>query len=231
MKTINVLPAIAGLVCILFAQRGAADATCDPISKYTTEWFLANTKPQYRASSFDSSAVFYSSGLSDRAKQFARQRGKVTIWDVWPCENYWIKGTRGNPLSCIMGNYRDEMKYFENMSRAFAMKAHNIATVLHRDIYNPPMNTIWGRIELPVLQAAGNPGGVVDYITALDAEDTDRWRMLWARLDPSRLVEETQAVYQKIMSPRSLEDSEANIEKRGSFDACPIRVDSNHPLY
>jgi len=55
--------------------------------------------------------------------------------------------------------------------------------------------------------------------------------MLWARLDPSRLVEETQAVYQKIMSPRSLEDSEGDIEKRGSFDACPIRVDSNHPLY
>jgi len=97
MKTFSVLPAIAGLVCILLAQRGAADATCDPISKYTTEvryigpelqvvtdmsmkWFLANTKPQYRTSSFDSSAVFYSSGLSDRAKQFARQRGKVTIW-------------------------------------------------------------------------------------------------------------------------------------------------------
>jgi hypothetical protein len=88
------------------------------------------------------------------------------IQDVWPCENYWIKGTRANPLSCIMGNYRDEMKYFENMSRAFAMKAHKVATVLHRDIYNPPMNTIWGRIEFPVLQAAGNPG-VVDHVSSI----------------------------------------------------------------
>ena len=64
-----------------------------------------------------------------------------------------------------MENYSDEMKYFENMSRAFAMKANKIATVLHRDIYNPPKNTIWGRIELPVLQAASNPGGVVDYVS------------------------------------------------------------------
>ena len=47
------------------------------------------------------------------------------------------------------------------------MKAHKIATVLHRDIYNPPKNTIWGRIELPVLQAAGNPGGVVDYVSTV----------------------------------------------------------------
>jgi len=62
-----------------------------------------------------------------------------------------------------MENYSDEMEYFENMSEAFAMKAHKIATVLHRNIENPPMNTIWGGVELPVLQAADNPGGVVDY--------------------------------------------------------------------
>ena len=59
--------------------------------------------------------------------------------------------------------------------------------------------------------------------------------MLWDRFDSSRLVEETQALYnmvhQKIMSPRSLDDSEGEIEKRGGFDTCPIRVDSNHPLY
>ena len=66
-----------------------------------------------------------------------------------------------------MENLSDEMTYFENMSRAFAMKAHNIATVLHRKIDNPPTNGIWGRIELPVLQAAGNPGGIVDYVSTV----------------------------------------------------------------
>jgi hypothetical protein len=66
-----------------------------------------------------------------------------------------------------MQSFEDEMTYFENMSRAFAMKAHNIATVLHRELDNPPTNGIWGRIELPVLQAAGNPGGMVDYVRTI----------------------------------------------------------------
>ena len=64
-----------------------------------------------------------------------------------------------------MSNFKDEMTYFENMSRAFAMKAHHIASVMHRNIEDPPMSTIWGRIELPVLQAASNPGGVVDWVS------------------------------------------------------------------
>jgi hypothetical protein len=60
-----------------------------------------------------------------------------------------------------MSSYEDEMTYFENMSRAFAMKAHNIASVLHRNIEEPPLSTIWGRIELPTLQA----GGMVDWVS------------------------------------------------------------------
>jgi len=64
-----------------------------------------------------------------------------------------------------MSDMNQEMIYFENMSRAFAMKAANVAAVMHRDINNPPMSTIWGRVELPVLQAAGKPWGTVDYVS------------------------------------------------------------------
>jgi hypothetical protein len=64
-----------------------------------------------------------------------------------------------------MSSFEDEMTYFENMSRAFAMKAHNIASVLHRNIEQPPLSTIWGRIELPTLQA----GGVVDWVSTAAA--------------------------------------------------------------
>lgn len=64
-----------------------------------------------------------------------------------------------------MEKAEDQMTYFENMSQAFAMKAHNIATVLHSNIDNPPTDGIWGRKELPVLQAVGNPGGIVDYVS------------------------------------------------------------------
>lgn len=141
--------------------------------------------------SFDSTALFYTQGLSEKAKQFARQaiNNKITIWvshrdsftqrrclrkfslwlilpqDVWPCESYFIIGTRQNPLSCIMSDVQQEMTYFENMSRAFAMKAANVAAVMHRDINNPPMSTIWGRVELPVLQKASKPWGTVDYVS------------------------------------------------------------------
>jgi hypothetical protein len=65
-----------------------------------------------------------------------------------------------------MANLDTQMTYFENMSRAFAMKAHRVASVMHSDIYNPPAEGIWGRIEWPVLKA-GNPGGVVDFVSYL----------------------------------------------------------------
>jgi hypothetical protein len=55
-----------------------------------------------------------------------------------------------------MRNPKDEKTYFENMSRAFAMKAHHVATVMHEDIYNPPMDRIWGTVEWPALTASGN---------------------------------------------------------------------------
>jgi hypothetical protein len=53
------------------------------------------------------------------------------------------------------------------MSRAFAMKAHKVATVMHEDIYNPPMDRIWGKVEWPILKASGNPGGIVDYVSTV----------------------------------------------------------------
>jgi len=135
-----------------------------------------------------------------------------------------IKVTRQNPLRCIMSNFDDEMTYFENMSRAFAMKAHSIASVMHRNIENPPIDTIWGRIELPVLQAAGNPGGVVDYIAAIDAED-GRTIISWIRNLPGRIMDGTEAILQRVMQPRDLEEREV------ASDACPVGVDSSHPLW
>jgi hypothetical protein len=105
MKFSSVLSVFAALIAIVGPVYGG-DTICDPISKYTTEvcrildvfellltvemqWFLANTKPEWRTRSFDSTALFYSSGLSARAKEFARQANKVTIWvrliPISPC--------------------------------------------------------------------------------------------------------------------------------------------------
>lgn len=111
------------------------------------------------------------------------------------------------------------------------MKAHNIALVMHRNIEDPPMSTIWGRIELPVLQA-GNPGGVVDYITAVDAEDINRWKVAWRRIIPvGRLIDDAEMFVQKALFARELEGSAEGMEKRDGFDACPVSVDESHPLW
>jgi hypothetical protein len=74
-----------------------------------------------------------------------------------------------------MSSFEDEMTYFENMSRAFATKAHTIASVLHRNIEEPPLSTIWGRIELPTLQA----GGMVDWVSLSEFPLPHIWSIRW----------------------------------------------------
>ncbi|KAH6668964.1 hypothetical protein B0J14DRAFT_657972 [Halenospora varia] len=222
---------LAGFTAV--AQPVSAATECDPISKYSTEWFLENTKPEWRFTSFDSTALFYTQGLSQRARQFARQasNNKITIWEVWPCENYFIKMTRQNPLYCIMSDVEQEMTYFENMSRAFAMKASRLASVMHRDIENPPMSTIWGRVELPILQANTNPWGTVDYITAIDAEDVQRRKIEWIRHFSANLYENADSILQKILHARD-EEVPSTLGNRDEGEACPmITIDDGHPLW
>jgi len=50
------------------------------ITNLELKWFLANTKPEWRTKTFDTTALFYTAGLSARAKQIARHVNKVTIW-------------------------------------------------------------------------------------------------------------------------------------------------------
>jgi len=206
----------------------AEEPLCDPISKYTTEWFLTNTRPEWRANSIDSTALFYTAGLSARAKHFARRFNKVTIWEVWPCENYFIKETRQNPLRCIMSSLEEQMIYFENMSRAFAIKAYKMVSVMHRDIAEPPLSSIWGRIELPTLQA----GQTVDLITAIEAQDINRQRIEWIRNLPAMTKEEVESMYQRFLHARDNEyGSEDTAKRDNDFEACPIELDSTHPLW
>jgi len=191
---------------------------CDSISKYSVEWFEQNTKPEWRLTSLESNALFYSQGLSAKAKQFARQAAKVTIWDIWPCENYQNHQTRNNPLWCIMSDPKQEKTYFENMSAAFARKAVKIATVIHMDINNPPISGIWKRIEFEVLKRSG----LIDQIIAIDAKDAGNQKIEWpfdVMLDSA----------QKILYGRD-EDVAEDLEKRWG-GVCPlIKVDSKHPL-
>jgi len=77
---------------------------------------------------------------------------------MWGCESYLAYNkwhTRINPLRCIMSKKDEQLIYFENMSRATAIIATGIPTVMHRDIMEYPTNTIWGRVEKPALISGG----------------------------------------------------------------------------
>jgi len=108
------------------------------------------------------------------------------------------------------------------------MKAHNVVWAMHRNIDNPPMSTIWGRVELPILQ---DSRGMVDWITAIDAEDVGKRRISWMR-HVQMIQEEAEAVMQRILFAREEERGEVDgrIEER-EVGSCELRVDSSHPLY
>lgn len=84
---------------------------------------------------------------------------------MFPCELYNIKLTRTNRLRCIMSSKDDELRYFQEMSRAVAMRASGTAKVMHRNIFNFPQGGIYKRIELPAMQNRNNPGARVKLVS------------------------------------------------------------------
>jgi transcription elongation GreA/GreB family factor len=68
-------------------------------------------------------------------------------------------------------------------------------------------------------------------ITAIDAEDIGYRKIAWIRNLPGRLRAETESIIQRILQARDVEDAAENIEKRAASDACPMGVDSSHPLW
>ncbi|MBE7182197.1 MAG: hypothetical protein INR71_13510, partial [Terriglobus roseus] len=89
--------------------------------------------------------------MAQQATPLQPQANDETEQDVWPCHFYDHRPEPSNPLRCIHADRATQLRYFENMSRAFATKATAFARVLHRaaDYADPPLDGIWGRVELP----------------------------------------------------------------------------------
>lgn len=138
---------------VLYADEN--NAKCDSIDTYTTEWFLANTLPDYRRE-LHNKALFYTRGTSRTARDLAgRSHGEyVTIWEIWPCWLYDDRQETDNRLSCIHRDHALRRTFYENMSRAFARMARASATVMHQsaDYAMPSQDGIWARVELPTIQ-------------------------------------------------------------------------------
>ncbi|KAI1110689.1 hypothetical protein F5Y14DRAFT_428027 [Nemania sp. NC0429] len=151
-------------ICLLLALAANSSAApldrlqasdvveCDDIGKYTSTWFLDNTKDTRRGP-LSSTALFYSRGMSSAARALAKELGMVTIWDVWDCRLYNPDDVPSNRMRCIFHDETQRQYLFGNMSLAFAQKARDGASVLHSARYysNPPLDGIWATIELPEL--------------------------------------------------------------------------------
>ncbi|KAF2113493.1 hypothetical protein BDV96DRAFT_577895 [Lophiotrema nucula] len=126
---------------------------CEPIGTYTTDWFLSTPLPDYHGI-FNNTALFYTRGLTSRAISHATAHGLTTIWAVWPCYLYNHLNTTDNPMRCIHNDATKRTMFYENMSRAFAKKANGSVVVMHGadDYDKPPMDGIWGRVELPTMK-------------------------------------------------------------------------------
>ncbi|KAF2703697.1 hypothetical protein K504DRAFT_463424 [Pleomassaria siparia CBS 279.74] len=132
---------------------------CDPISKYTIDWFVKNSckKPAPGA------CLFYTRGMGKFANAYAAKQSpkKTTIWEMWPDMNYRkTDRSKSNPLRCIFTTKTDTMKYFSNMSRAVAKMCAGHVMVMDANI-TPAKKTfktvnqsgIWFLHEFPQLKA------------------------------------------------------------------------------
>jgi hypothetical protein len=68
-------------------------------------------------------------------------------------------------------------------------------------------------------------------ITAIEADDVSHRKIEWIREIPTVFKEQAESLYQRILHARDDEYMNGNIEKRDGFEACPIDIDSNHPLW
>jgi hypothetical protein len=92
--------------------------------------------------------------MSEQAIKFADSRGMITIWEVWPCELYVYHEELSNPMRCIHSTPELRTAFYGNMSKAFAIKAGGLVTVMHseEDYDEPPTDGIWATIELPTMK-------------------------------------------------------------------------------
>lgn len=150
---------------------------CEPLDKYSTQWFLDNALPSFKKP-FSDDSLFYTRDMTSQAIKYAKSYNLITIWNVWPCELYNYRNTPDNPMRCIHNEKSLRTVFYENMSRAFAMKANGSAMVMHglKDYDKPPLDGIWGRIELPTIKKVES----VDWLAKIK-ESGDGYLIFWWR--------------------------------------------------
>ncbi|KAI0449558.1 hypothetical protein F5B21DRAFT_44714 [Xylaria acuta] len=167
------LPELAGTTIV------ARDVPADPISKYTTQWFLDNVcnPPDTPAD-----CLFYTKGLSRHAQEFAADPDSFlkTIWEMWDPSLYNDDvNDLNNPLRDIMGDDQLRFDYFSNMSRAMANMCDFKAAVMDKNYPDVRLDGIWGQVEFVQLQRDDGKGKV-NLVTAISLDGTQE-TTVWTR--------------------------------------------------
>ena len=171
-RSINV---VTLLFWIVLAVAHPHSVPCEKVDKYSTQWFLDHALADFKKP-FSDDALFYTRGMTSQAIKYAKSCNLITLWNVWPCELYNYHNTPDNSMRCIHNEESLRTIFYENMSRAFAMKANGSAIVMHslKDYDNPPLNGIWGRIELPTIKKVAK----VDLLAKIK-ETGDGYLLFW----------------------------------------------------
>lgn len=165
------------LIWIVLSVANPHSVPCEQVDKYSTQWFLDHALPGFK-NPFSDDALFYTRGMTSQAIKYAKSCNLITIWNVWPCELYNHRNVPDNPMRCIHNKESLRTIYYENMARAFAMKANGSAMVMHglKDYDKPPLEGIWGRVELPTIKKVAN----VDWLAKIK-ESGDGYLLFWWR--------------------------------------------------
>jgi len=160
---------------------------CEDINTYTTQWFTEHALPSFTTPLRDT-ALFYTRNMTTAAIRYAAAQTPplTTIWSVWPCYLYDHRAAPANKMRCIHADPAHRTRFYEAMSRAFALKARGVAAVMHADADydDPPVDGIWGRVELPAIKTATTVG-VVNKLDGL----AKRWGVAWRRAVDEALPE------------------------------------------
>ncbi|KAF1843228.1 uncharacterized protein K460DRAFT_396587 [Cucurbitaria berberidis CBS 394.84] len=139
---------------------------CDQPCKYTLDWFVANAvaRPEI------DECLFYTSGLSERAKAYAREHNAVsrhkltTIWFIWADKQFTWNKNVDNPMRCIIQDdvypgRRNQIRYtyFQMMSDSMAFMCGGKVAVMDRNIRRGRTGKvkqagIWQQKEFPRLK-------------------------------------------------------------------------------
>lgn len=113
------------------------------------DWFLKEASGRKNLDLPLNNALFYTRGMSDKAKDYACDHDLITIWSIWNRELYNYHDEPTNAMRCIHNNASKRQQFFANMSEAYARLATGTVIVMHnaKDWLHPPQDGLWHRVE------------------------------------------------------------------------------------